>query len=407
MKQINKMKKYLFPAVVALVLGNLCSCVKNEALNAEADILSCTLPEEILLRDPVISDASIVVYVKSGTDVSALAPEFTISAGASIYPASGTVRNFSQPQVYTVTSEDGKWSKEYTVSVISPAGPGPGPDPDPNPDPDPDPSVNTTAVVKYHFDVAEHNTDNTLGGGGNLKYDVFKEDLGGGNILVWGSGNAGFALTNSSAASTAYPTCISDDGYSGKCVKLETRSTGTFGSLFGAPMAAGNIFTGTFEMNLTNTSKSTHMGIPFLYEPLSLSGWYKYTAGAQFTNKGTVVEGRTDLFDVYAVLFEVTSGVQYLDGTNSLTSANIVKAARLPQEVRQQNKAEWTHFEIQFDTVEGRSIDYQKLASGSYSLVIVMSSSEDGANFNGAIGSVLYADELELTYDTTQKARSK
>lgn len=40
--------------IVCLLLGiTLVSCIRDEALNAEADILTCTVPGDILKRDPI------------------------------------------------------------------------------------------------------------------------------------------------------------------------------------------------------------------------------------------------------------------------------------------------------------------------------------------------------------------
>ena len=86
---------------------------------------------------------------------------------------------------------------------------------------------------------------------------------------------------------------------------------------------------------------------------------------------------------------------RYLDGTNSLSSDNIVLKAEL--ENRKETNA-WTHFAIDFKAVDGRKIDAKKLAEGKYNLAIIMSSSKDGAVFNGAVGSTLYVDEMELYY---------
>ena len=41
------------------------SCIKDEALNAEADILSCEVSEGILIRKPVILNDEIKLYVNS------------------------------------------------------------------------------------------------------------------------------------------------------------------------------------------------------------------------------------------------------------------------------------------------------------------------------------------------------
>jgi hypothetical protein len=59
--------------------------------------------------------------VPYGTSLSNLSPSISVSAGATVYPASGTARNFTTPQIYTVTAADSS-TKTYTVygSVAAP-----------------------------------------------------------------------------------------------------------------------------------------------------------------------------------------------------------------------------------------------------------------------------------------------
>jgi hypothetical protein len=52
-----------------------------------------------------------------GTDLTNLVPTITVSAGATINPASGVTQNFTNPVVYTVTAEDGVTTKAWTVNV--------------------------------------------------------------------------------------------------------------------------------------------------------------------------------------------------------------------------------------------------------------------------------------------------
>lgn len=104
---------YLLLAIVSS------SCIREEALNAEADILSCILPGVAMTTSPIINNNSITIFVGPGTDISELKPEFTLTPGAAISPLSGTERNFNTPQEYTVTAADGVWKKMYTVSVMT------------------------------------------------------------------------------------------------------------------------------------------------------------------------------------------------------------------------------------------------------------------------------------------------
>ena len=94
------------------------SCIREEAPNAEADILSCTVDGDILKAEPEIGNESVTLTVKSDADITNLAPVFTLTPGATIKPASGTAFDFTTPRTYTVTSEDGHWTKTYTVRCI-------------------------------------------------------------------------------------------------------------------------------------------------------------------------------------------------------------------------------------------------------------------------------------------------
>jgi hypothetical protein len=84
-----------------------------------ADILTFVFPG---LPEAAISVADIALTVPYGTEVTALAPTYTMSAGATSAPLSGTPRNFSTPQTYTITSADRSVVKTYTVTVnVTPA----------------------------------------------------------------------------------------------------------------------------------------------------------------------------------------------------------------------------------------------------------------------------------------------
>ena len=60
------------------------SCIRDEAPNAEADILTCIVPADILKRDPVIENNKVTLMVKADIDLTHQAPEFTLTPGATI-----------------------------------------------------------------------------------------------------------------------------------------------------------------------------------------------------------------------------------------------------------------------------------------------------------------------------------
>ena len=93
------------------------ACIREEALNAECDIVAVQISQDILSRSPIISNNEVTIIVKDGIDLDGLAPVFTLTPGATISPESGTPRDFNTPQQYTVTSEDKEWSKTYTVDI--------------------------------------------------------------------------------------------------------------------------------------------------------------------------------------------------------------------------------------------------------------------------------------------------
>lgn len=64
-----------------------------------------------------ITGTSITMQVPFGTDVTALAPTYTVSDAATGEPVSGSTRDFTTPQTYTVTAQDLS-TKEYTVTVV-------------------------------------------------------------------------------------------------------------------------------------------------------------------------------------------------------------------------------------------------------------------------------------------------
>ena len=57
---------------------------------------------------------------------------------------------------------------------------------------------------------------------------------------------------------------------------------------------------------------------------------------------------------------------------------------------------EWTRFEMFF---EGKDADDEELSEKKFNLALVFSSSKDGALFEGAIGSTLYVDEVEISFE--------
>lgn len=375
---MSKRKHLLIPMIslLTLLLTGLVSCIRPEAPNAEADILSVEVEGITPREKPLITNTAIKIEAEPWVDRSAVALSFTLTPGATISPASGSKQDFTEPVTYTVTSEDKQWKKEYTVTIAS-SRPAPG-----------------------HFDFEQVSRYKKRDTGDELFYEFVISDG-----LKWACPNEGFMISLSLDPScdptdpSVYPVTQDPSGYRGKCAKLSTLSTGGFGAMFKKPIAPGTLFLGDFNVNeaMSNHLKATLFGIPETRRPLMLTGYYKYKSGDKLTDKDSkVIEGKKDLPAIYAVFFETDEKTPYLDGGNVLTSPNIVLTAQLkdPKECD-----EWIHFELPFEPVEGKRIDPAKLKDGRYKLTIVMTSSKEGAKFEGAIGSTLLVDEIDVYYE--------
>ncbi len=88
--------------------------VSKVAASTAKDMLTLVLPGA---GSTPVSSTRIGVTVPIHTDVTQLAPTFTVSPLARVVPASATARDFTKPQAYTVTAEDGSL-QVYTVAVV-------------------------------------------------------------------------------------------------------------------------------------------------------------------------------------------------------------------------------------------------------------------------------------------------
>ena len=382
-------------AVIALALGFLSSCIRDEAPGMECDIEKMWVEDEDL--EQYFYDANdmkrTVISTESDIDFSVrsvvlmpkqVAVHFALTPGATISPENGSVQDFSNgPVIYTVTAEDGTTTRTYRVGFKE---------------------NSQTIINKLN---SFENYEEVRYGSSEIFYHRFYELSGSGDKLtdVWASGNEGFCLSMLSrilggqgAAPEEFPTVSDPNGRTGRCVKLQTLSTGDMGKTTKRPIAAGNLFMGRFNITYaaTNSLLATEMGVPFSREPLRVTGYYKYKRGADFTGADSnVIPGRQDEADIYAVLYrnkDDNGNAVMLNGGDVLTSPYIVRKARvasLPE------TDEWTPFDMFF---EGDTpIDKVLLENLGYNLALVFSSSKSGATFEGAVGSTLYIDDVVLS----------
>jgi len=93
--------------------------ITEAAVSTEAEILSFTVEGQASEEVINSQNATVVLRVMPGTDLTALVPQITISLGATIDPASGVAQDFSQPVQYTVTAQDGVTQKIWTVTITT------------------------------------------------------------------------------------------------------------------------------------------------------------------------------------------------------------------------------------------------------------------------------------------------
>lgn len=386
-----KQSRFIVAALSMSCITTLSSCFKEEPLNAECDIEQAyihvdnkillnlfTNPSDTLVN--VQSDQTKIEFtMRPFAALTKQAPIFRLTPGATISPESGSLQDFSKgPVTYVVTSENKQWSRTYQVSIKK---------------------GQTTILNEKEFEFE----DAYLSKG----YYNWQENWNGDILGIWATGNSGYKISNSSAKPEEYPTVMIKDGYKGKGVKLTTKRTSKLADIVHKPIAAGNLFIGQFDATdaLNDAMKATKFGRPFSFsaKPVKLEGWYKYQAGEKFTDKNMQELDRHDYGTIYAVLYEnidEKGNAVLLYGDNVQTSKQIVALALVGEthddngKVAIGNTWKWHHFSVDFKYK--KAIDPIKLKNGGYSLTIVSSSSSDGANFLGAVGSTLWIDSFKL-----------
>ena len=146
-----------------------------------------------------------------------------------------------------------------------------------------------------------------------------------------------------------FPTAPDPAGVKGNCIRLTTKETGSYGSLFNMPIAAGNIFIGEFHSAsaMRKPLEATRFGQQMVPgKPLYLKGYYKYSSGDVFTDKHkNGIPGRTDECAIYSVLYEVDpANFEKLDGSDITTSERIVMMAEIENPGTPTNKGESIEF---------------------------------------------------------------
>lgn len=347
-KKLSMKKVFLFFSTC------LISCIADPPLNPEADIEEFSVDAQFLSSNTVIDQANrkILLYLKPEAYQSGIVPTLKLSRGAIVSPSSGTVINFSQPVYYTVKSESGENSKTYEVDVVE--------------------------IGNWTFNFENWSSNPTN------KYEFPLDN----NVQLWSSGNPGVALAGVTQQPDAYPTKSTNSGLNGtKAAEMTTIPGTTLSEFLGIKLFPGSFFLGDFNSSqaLANPLAATEFGQPYFELPDKFTGYFTYTPGLSFQDQnGNVVSGTTDRFSLYAVLY---NGPNKLNGTNINSSDQIIARAELDNSSA---PASFKRFEVPFVYIPG------KVPGNNLMVAIVASSSYQGDQYRGAIGSKLVVDSLRI-----------
>lgn len=89
--------------------------------NVGTDMLTISIPEQLFSASIDNVSKMITLFVPEGTDVTNLAPVFTLSDGAGSDITSGTSQDFTSPVTYTITAEVSSFIETWTVQVVTPS----------------------------------------------------------------------------------------------------------------------------------------------------------------------------------------------------------------------------------------------------------------------------------------------
>lgn len=402
--------RFLFLGVVVLT-----SCFGKEPLNTECDIEVASVhvenPAEVFHHEydtlKVVNSASdnIVFLIRSYENVAQLPLSLRITQGATAYILNddgsaekfqnGSFVDFSNEKTwkFRIVSEDEMWNREYTIKIVH----------------------DYPTEGDFSLDFENYALDAT-----GKYYEWSITDANVANVFTdakWKNGNPGYKLTKSSAKPMEYPSVpVPGEGPDGStCVKLETKDTGSFGSMVNMRLASGSMFNGSFDVSnaLKDALRATRFGTPFPHKPVKMTVWLKYEPGSTFQNRmGKPMDDIVDEPDAYVVFYrnqDESGNEVMIDGTDMFTNPYIVAIGRLPHNLNGDGSdkmcnspihglnSQWQLIEIPL--VYEKEVDQQILANKGYSLAISFASSWQGGNFQGAVGSKLFLDNVSLYCD--------
>lgn len=357
------MKKISTIIIVLTIL--LSSCVKEDhfGLSEYGNIKSFLVSNQsgnALIDNNALS---VVVEIPSGIDLTTITiQDLELSSFATADKKTGDILDLSSPQHINITAEDGsihQWTIRSDVASN-------------------DPQLDNHDLNDWYETASGY-------------YEPGSDAV----TTIWGTGNPGTQILNK-LATTPY-----DLGNGDRAAKMETLDNGALPASLGMPISAGSLFTGYFNpdnLDPTDPEAAIEFGTPFGGRPTMLRFKYQFQAGEENQDRDGNVLSYPDMLDVYALL-EVRLG-----GTTERLATAWFRSADAADML--------TTMEIPFTygALDDSFPDYMKPEDGVYvsadsaafvlptHITFVASSSFDGANFAGAIGSILIVDDVEMVY---------
>ncbi|WP_278365697.1 PCMD domain-containing protein [Phocaeicola barnesiae] len=207
-----------------------------------------------------------------------------------------------------------------------------------------------------------------------------------GSNAFWGTGNKGATIINKNITSPV------DDSVSGKAAYLESMDA------LGLKLAAGNLFTGDFELDETKMNGLLHFGRPFTSFPTALRLHYKYTSSTIDMigdNVGDLasLKGQPDMFQIYIALSDKSEPYEIRNNPKNrqLFDPNDANIIAYGEYTSSESVTSYKELEI--------PLEYRATNRTPKYIIIVASSSKYGDYYIGGVGSKLWLDEMELVYE--------
>jgi hypothetical protein len=212
---------------------------------------------------------------------------------------------------------------------------------------------------------------------------------------IWGTGNQGTQILGKLAT---IPEDLGDDNLAAKMITLDN---GKLSATFGAPIAAGSIFTGVFNadnLDPSDPEAAIDFGTPFSGRPDKIRLKYSYVPGDENKDKHGDLLDYGDACDIYALLEIRVGGKTERLATAWFRSDDVQEDLTIIEIPFTYGEPDDSFPDYVWPTDHG----FVSADSASFMLpthiTFVASSSFDGANFAGAIGSTLIVDDVEMVY---------